>query len=218
VPTSFTVSLGDCIGSLARQSGFPDHTKIYDDGANATLKADRPNPNVLAEGDVVSVPDLVVKQAAAAADAKHGFKAKLPAALLRVVVQDDAGTAIAGKKYKLTVGAAVFEGKTAADGKIEHPIAPDAKAGTLELWFKEGAGIDGLKIDLELGSLEHESKDRACQARLLNLGFDCGGTGGTVDDATKAALRGFQKQASIPINGNLDAATRDKLRVLHEGA
>lgn len=218
MPTSHTIRLGDCIGSLAKQHGFSDHKKIHDDPANAALKTSRPNPNVLAEGDVVSVPDREPKEEEKPAGAEHKFKVKLPAALVRIVVQDDAGAALADRKYKLTVGAATFEGKTPADGKIEHPIEADATAGTLELWLKEGDGIEGLKVDLELGSLEHESKDRACQARLLNLGFECGGTGGTLDDATKDALRGFQKKNSLTVNGNLDAATRDKLRTAHEGA
>lgn len=218
MPTTHTVRLGDCMGSLAKQYGFGDHKTIYDDGANATLKGNRPNPNVLAENDTVSVPDREVGEMEKPAGAQHKFKLKVPSTLLRIVVQDDAGTAVADKKYKLTVGAAVFEGKTASDGKIEHPIEADAKSGTLELWIKEGAGIDGLSFPLEIGSLEHESKDRACQARLLNLSFECGGTGGTLDDPTKDAIRGFQKKNSLTVNGNLDAATRDKLRVLHEGA
>ncbi len=218
MPTTHTVRLGDCIGSLAKQYGFGDPKTILDDGANATLKTQRPNPNVLAENDAVSIPDREVGELEKPAGAQHRFKLKVPSTLLRIVVQDDAATALADKKYKLTVGAAVFEGKTPADGKIEHPIEADAKTGTLELWLKEGDGIEGFSFPLELGSLEHESKDRACQARLLNLAFECGGTGGALDDATKDALRGFQKANGLTVNGTFDAPTRDKLRILHEGA
>lgn len=218
MPTSHTISLGECIGSLSKTAGFADYRKIHDDPANAKLKTDRPNPNVLAEGDLVSIPDRELKEVGGATETKHRFKVNRLATLVRIVVQDDAGTALTGKKYKLTLGSATFEGTTPSDGKIEHPIADDAKAGTLELWLKEGDGIEGLRFDLELGALEHESKDRACQARLLNLSFDCGGTGGTIDDATKDALRGFQKKNGLTVNGTLDAATRAKLRILHEGA
>ncbi|MBK8254162.1 MAG: peptidoglycan-binding protein [Polyangiaceae bacterium] len=218
MPSTQTARLGDCVGSLAKQNGFADYKKIYDDPANATLKTNRKNPNVLAEGDSVTVPDRELKEVDADAGKSHKFKVKVLETLLRIVVQDDAAAAIADKKYKLTVGTATFEGKTPADGKIEHPIEGDAKTGTLELWLKEGDGIEGFKFDLELGSLEHESKDRACQARLINLGFDTGSTSGTLDDATKDAIRGFQKKNSITVNGNLDNATRDKLRTLHEGA
>jgi len=218
MPISHTVRLGDCIGSLVKQYGLADYKTIYDDAGNATLKTSRKNPNVLAEGDVVSVPDRTLKEVEVAAGAKYTFEVKQLETLVRIVVQDDTGTALGDKKYKLSVGAATFEGLTPADGKIEHPIEADAKVGTLELWLKEGAGIDGLKLNLELGSLEHESEDRACQARLINLGFDCGGTSGTIDDTTRDALRGFQKQNSMTVTGNVDAVTRDKLRASHEGA
>lgn len=219
MPTSHTVQLGDCFGSLAKRYGFGDHKAIYDDGANSALKTSRPNPNVLVENDVVSIPDRVLKEETVATEAQHKFQVKTPKTLLRLVLEDDDGAAIADKKYKLTIdGTTVFEGKTAADGKVEHPIEADAKKAALELWLKEDAGIDGYLFDLDLGALEHESSTRACQARLINLGYDCGGTGGTVDDATKDALRGFQKKNALTENGTLDAATKDKLRVKHEGA
>ena len=218
MPKSYDVKLGDCIASLSFENGFGDHALIYDDPANADLKRARPNPDVLAEGDVVSIPDLKVKEEEVPLDKTHVFKVKVVETLLRVVATDDGGNAVAGKKYKLTVGAAVFEGSTPGDGKIEHPIAPGARAGTLELWLQEGDGIDGYLFPLEIGSLEHESKDRACQARLLNLGFECGGVGGTVDAHTQEALHGFQKKNGLAVNGTLDATTRAKLRVAHEGA
>jgi hypothetical protein len=218
MPTPHTAALGDCFGSLAKRYGFADYKQIYDDGANAALKQKRPNPNELVEGDAVSIPDRIVKELAADAGAMHKYKLKVPTTLLRIVVQDDAGAAIADKKYKLTVGALVCEGKTPADGKIEHSIETDAASGTLELWLKDEPGIEGFLFDLQLGSLEHESKDRACQARLMNLGFECGSLGGTLDDPTKDALRGFQKKNTLTENGTFDAPTRSKLREKHEGA
>jgi hypothetical protein len=216
--TSHTVRLGDCIGSLASHYGFPVYKTIYDDGANAALKGQRPNPNVLVEGDIVSIPDKAVKEVPASTGRLHKFKVAALNTLLRIVVQDDQGAAIGSKKYKLTVGGKAFEGRTAADGKIEHPIEAEAAGATLELWLKEGAGLDGFLFDLQLGSLEHESKDRACQARLMNLAFECGSLNGTLDDATRDAIRGFQKKSAIAENGTLDAATRNKLREKHEGA
>lgn len=218
MPTSHTAQLGDCIGSLSKLYGFATHKTIYNDGANAALKGHRPNPNVLAEGDVLSIPDKVPKDVQAAAGTVQKFKVDVLETLLRIVVQDDQGTALGAKKYKLTVGAQAFEGKTLPDGKIEHPIEADDTAATLELWLKVEPGIDGLLFHLELGSLEHESKDRACKARLMNLAFECGSLTGTLDDATRDAIRGFQKKNSITVNGTLDAATRNMLRQNHEGA
>jgi hypothetical protein len=219
MPTSHTVQLGECMGSLAKRHGFSDHKALYDDGANATLKSDRPNPNVLAEGDVVTIPDKAEKKQSVATGAQHKFTLKRLKTLLRIVMQDEAGTALASKKYRLTIdGGEPLEGATAGDGKIEHPIDAAARSAELELWLKEGEGIDGYLFRLELGSLEHESSTRGCQARLINLGFDCGGMGGTLDAPTHDALRGFQKKNGLTENGNLDAPTRTKLRQLHEGA
>jgi N-acetylmuramoyl-L-alanine amidase len=217
MPKLHTIALGECIGSLTRDARFGDYKRIHDDGANSRLKTARPNPNVLAEGDAVSIPDPNPKEVDKAADARHIFKIKMQTALLRIVVQDETDTAISGKKYRLTVEGKTFEGKTPADGKIEHPINGIERTGTLELWLSDDAGIDPLVFPLEVGSLEHESKDRACQARLLNLGFDCGGTGGRIDDQTRDALRGFQAKNGMAVNGVLDAAVRNKLRAAHEG-
>lgn len=213
-----TVQPGDCMGSLAKRNGFGDYRALYDHGPNATLKSNRPNPNVLAEGDVVTIPDRASRRAEVAAGAEHRFVLKRLKTVLRIVVQDEAGTALSGKTYRLTVdGGEPFEGSTPGDGKIEHPIQADARTAELELWLKEGEGLDGFLFRVDLGSLEHESSNRGCQVRLLNLGFDCGGTGGTVDDRTQDALRGFQKKNGLTESGNLDAATRTKLRQLHEG-
>src|SRR5690349_11689166 len=109
MPTSHTVRLGDCMGSLAKFYGFADYRSLYDDGANATLKGQRPNANELVEGDVVSIPDRAKKEIDFAAGSTRKFKLKAPPTLLRIVVQDDQGTAFGDKKYKLTVGAQVFE-------------------------------------------------------------------------------------------------------------
>lgn len=219
MPTTHTVQLGECMGSLAKRYGFSDYKALYDHGSNATLKSQRPNPNVLAEGDTVTIPDKTAKTQSVATGAQHKFVLKRLKTLLRIVVRDDAGTALSGKKYRLTIdGGEPLEGTTAGDGKIEHPMGADARRAELELWLKEGEGIDGYLFRLELGALEHESSTRGCQARLINLGFDCGGMGGTVDDPTRDALRGFQKKNGLTESGNLDAATRTKLRQLHEGA
>src|SRR4051812_30971694 len=198
-----TVQLGDCIASLSDANGFGDYKTVYDDGANAALKASRPNANVLAAGDTVVIPEVVPKAIPLPTGKTHTLVVAKITTVLRIVIQDHKGTALAGLPYELKVGASSFAGNTPADGKIEHPVPPGAKAGTLQLWKKQEPGIDGYLFPLELGSLEHESVDRACQARLLNLGFDCGGTGGAVDARTHEALRGFQKGAGLPENGNL---------------
>jgi hypothetical protein len=218
MPKTLSVKLGDCIASVCRENGIADYARVYGDGANAALKAKRPNPNALAEGDEVVVPDPTPKSISVATGKVHRFTIATVKITLKISVVDQAGAGVGGLKYELAVGKVTQKGTTGGDGLIEHPISAADRAGTLRLWRKDDAGIDGYLIPLEIGSLEHESVDRACQARLLNLGFDCGGVTGTIDAPTHDALRGFQKKAGIPVNGRLDTSTRDKLRAAHEGA
>lgn len=215
---SHTVSKGDCMLSIARQYKFCDYKSIYDDSSNAELKKKRKNPNVLARDDVVSIPDKKPKEFSAATKKTHSFTVKKLEAKLIIMLEDDSGSGLGGKKCKLTVdGKKVFEGKTPGSGKLEADIEPDAKRGELLLWLSEETGIDGYRFRLDLGALEHESTVRGAQARLVNLGYNCTVTG-TLDDATKDAVRGFQKSKGLTVNGNLDKATTDKLRIAHDGA
>jgi N-acetylmuramoyl-L-alanine amidase len=218
MPKKQTTKLGDCMASLAQQNGFSDYKRIYDDAANAALKAKRPNPNVLAEGDEVTIPDPDPIVETKPTGDVHKIKVPKVDTLLRISVVDEKGAGLGTLQYELKVGADTFSGTVPADGKIEHPVSAVETAGTLALWIKREPGIDGYLIPLEIGSLEHESVNRACQARLLNLGFDCGPPTGTVEAHTREALRGFQKATSITVNGKLEAPARTQLRKSHEGA
>lgn len=222
MPVNHSVIEGECISSIARNASFRDYKLIYDHGDNAQLKTDRPNPNVLAIGDVVKIPDLERgKEVDGATSQRHRFRitGKKLETLLRVVVQDHEGTALSGKRYSLVIdGGEPLEGSTGGDGKIEHDIEADASRGELTLWLQEAEGIDGYLFPIVLGALHHESNDAAAKTRLINLGYDCGGDSATIDEATHTAVRGFQKDKTLTVNGNLDDATKTRLRELHEGA
>jgi N-acetylmuramoyl-L-alanine amidase len=220
MPTNHTVTSGECVSSIAKRGGFQDPRKVYNDGANDALRSARPNLNVLKPGDVVVVPDRQRDPFTVAVDRHHTFTLATKKTLLRVILQDDTGAALSGKRYALAVSgvAAPFEGSTAGDGKIEHPIPADATSGTLTFWLESADhDKDGYIVPLEIGHLIPVEELSGAQARLLNLAFDCGGTGGTLDDATQAALRGFQRAAGITVNGTSDVGTQTQLRQRNEG-
>ena len=52
---------------------------------------------------------------------------------------------------------------------------------------------------------------RAAQARLTYLGFNPKGIDGLHGNGTTAALRAFQASRSIPVTGQLDSDTAEKL-------
>ena len=51
------VKQGECLSSLAARFGFLNWKQLYDHPANAKLRQKRPNPNILAPGDEVAVPE-----------------------------------------------------------------------------------------------------------------------------------------------------------------
>ncbi len=219
MPKSHAVAAGDCIASIAQANGFADYKRIFDDDANRALRQERPNPNVLSEGDVVVIPDPLPKTVTLEAGTTHEFVLAGVKTLVRLDLFDDRGEALSGWDYELTVGNRTYADTIPLSGRIEHPLSATETTGTLHLWFKKEEGIDGYLLPLEIGSLEHESADRACAARLANLGFGDGAAASDGDshEALDAAVRAFQKKMGLAVTGKLDSATREQLRIAHEG-
>ena len=61
MPTKHSIKSGDSVSSLAQSYGLFEQT-IWQHSDNATLKALRPNMNILAPGDEVVIPDLEAKK------------------------------------------------------------------------------------------------------------------------------------------------------------
>ena len=132
----YKVKQGDHLAKIAREHGLVDYKTIWDHPQNKQLKDKRKNPNVLAPGDVLFVPELTSKHVAAATDKKHVYKVKTGMGMLRLVLEDLYGNPVANAKCQLTVENKVFEVVSGADGKIEQKIP--ATAQNAELVVKEG--------------------------------------------------------------------------------
>jgi len=133
-----TVKDGDCMVSLADSLGMQEYHTLYDDGVNAALKHNRPNPNQLLIGDTVNDPPAKGKVHPKPVDKTHVFvlKAKTPPKL-RIVLVDAEGKPLAGKAWKLTAPKA-GNGKTKKDGLIEITDFPfQDKAGALEVTWQQ---------------------------------------------------------------------------------
>jgi N-acetylmuramoyl-L-alanine amidase len=65
---------------------------------------------------------------------------------------------------------------------------------------------------LAIGALDPLQELSGIQARLNNLGFNCGASDGLAGPATTRALRQFQQKHNLQVSGEPDEATRDKLK------
>ena len=211
---SHTIKKGECLSSLSAQYGFHDPDVLYSHPANASLKAKRDNPNLLCPGDTVTIPDKTEKKVERPDGNKHQFKAKGLRTHLRFLVEDVDGIALAGKKYKLEVGTEFFEGTTAGDGLIEHPVLATETNGKLTVWLDD-TKTSALIWPLEIGALEPHKVTSGIQARLNNLGFNSGKVDGIVGPRTKAAVKAFKKKNGLANNDVIDDATKNKLKEVY---
>jgi hypothetical protein len=133
--------------------------------------------------------------------------------LLSLALTDDDGDPLKNHPYTL-----VFEGG-------EEPGETDDK-GWLNEVLPSGLETADLHIDDEVFELQLDDLDdldddddqnqlRACQARLVNLGYEPGPIDGLYGPKTKAGLLEFQEDEKLKKSGKLDDATREALLNRH---
>jgi hypothetical protein len=203
----YSVQPGDCMSSIAFERGF-FWQKLWNLGANASLKAARKNPNVLMTGDVVHIPDLTIKQVPCATDKQHQFVRKGVPEKLRMKLLDINRKPRANLAYNIVIDGSPRSGKTNGNGELTESIPPNAKVGKIMIGKSE-------VINLNLGYLNPVSDLTGVKARLANLGFYKGPIDTNLDDATKSALSAFQTKQGLPVTGAADDATKSQLQQLH---
>lgn len=202
------VKQGETLLGLAVKNGLESWQDILDRPENAELKKKRSDPGILKAGDRVFIPNRQMGHEPAAVDAKHTFKIGPPKAWLRLAIKDAAGDALADRKYELAVAGKTLAGKLPADGVIEQAVPVDATEGRLTVWMDETVTQ---VWDLRIGHMDPADEVSGVQARLNNLGFDCGDPDGVLDDDTKNAVRAFQLLTGLEVTGEIDDALREKL-------
>ena len=113
------VQQGECLSNLAARYGLEGWEQLHNHDANAALKKKRPNPNVLAPGDEVAVPDRgPTKSVSVTTDRVHTFELKIPKVKLRIALVDRSGKPYEGKRFVVNVDAREIKGRTKAGGLV----------------------------------------------------------------------------------------------------
>lgn len=203
------VRQGDCISSIALENGHFWET-IWNHSANAQLREQRGDPNVLLPGDRVFVPAKQTKEESCQTDQTHRFRRRGEPTKLRLRLLSDSGRPRARETYRLIVdGRHRHDGQTDADGRIEHFIAGNSASAKLYV------GPENQEYQLLLGHVDPVSEISGVQARLRNLGYNPGEIDGRMGPETRAALEQFQTDRDIQVTGRPDQATRDALEQAH---
>ena len=218
----YEVEAGDCMSSIAYAHGFFWQT-LWDLPANASLKNQRKNPNVLMAGDIVHIPDLTVKQESGAPEQQHKFLLKGVPEKLNITLLDASHKPRPNLDYLIVIEGHARKGKTDSNGRITESIPPNATNG--KLTFAAPQPVDGTGkpvgkpknqvMILQLGQLNPLSEVSGLKARLANLGFYKGPVDENLDAATKQAINVFQKKKGLPATGVADDATKAQLQKAH---
>lgn len=123
------VEPGDTISSIAALYGFSDwEARVYNAPENAQLKLARPNPNTLAPGDEVFVPELQEKLEARPTDAWHDFHVPNSKRFVRLKLRNADDTPLKHEPYRIEAkggfrGTFVQQGEaTSEEGIIEERV------------------------------------------------------------------------------------------------
>ncbi|MGH1340341.1 MAG: peptidoglycan-binding protein [Nannocystales bacterium] len=212
MPVRHTVVAGETLAVLAERHGFARGADLYEHPDNASLRERRENPDVLAPGDEVVIPDPAVGLAEVRVDARHRFRVQRPRQQLRLAPRGCDGQPLDGWQYVLTAGAERFEGTV--DGPIVHPVAFGVEEARLELHPDDDTQTP-LRWDLRVGHLDPAETVEGQQARLNNLGFSCGPADGDAGPRTQRGIRDFQAAHGLDVDGNCTEAVRDRLREVY---
>lgn len=203
------VAQGESVGSLAAEVGHLPET-VWDAPENKSLKDERKEMEILRPGDRLFLPAVKAKTFDVPTGSEKKFKVKRPPARLKIQVVQE-GQPRANTPFVLIVDGVATPGDTDGQGMVDLPISPRAGQATLVVGEEE----DQTVYELSLRGLDPISEVSGVQGRLANLGYDVGEPDGELGPRTSAALAAFQQDEGLTPNGQLDDATRDRLKQRH---
>jgi Putative peptidoglycan binding domain/LysM domain len=209
IPTEYEIVQGDTVVGLAFRYGLLPNN-IWDHPANSELKELRKDMNVLMPGDVLVIPDKEIKEVPRPVDQTHEFVRKGMVALYRLQVFDFEEPR-AGQDYTLSIDDSnTLQGTTDKSGTLEQYVPANARKGVLVI------GEDQAELTIHFGYLDPLNETTGLQKRLINLGFLAGEPNGQLDDETVEALKTFQARFGVPVTGEPDDSTLEKLKGMHD--
>lgn len=206
---SYTIQQGDHLSGIAEQFGFANHETIWNDPNNATLKTKRGNAHVLYPGDTLFIPDQRKKTVAVPTTKVHRFQITAKPLELRIVLKDFDNQPIAGAQCVLEIDGASYNLTSDKTGLVRTRIPKTAKNGILRV-----PSLD-LEIPCQVGHLDPIEEDSGWRARLTHLGYLQATADDNAKDRLRPAIEEFQCDYKLKVTGELDAATRAKLKEAH---
>lgn len=212
---TYIVKNGESLAEIIYRHGFSSWRTVYENPSNSKLRQKRQNPNVLASGDKIVLPDKRIKHVNVITETRRRFLSKQTKCIVRIYIKDSKDRAHGNKMYRLNIEGIIFSGKSDSSGLIQHLISPNAKQATLEIWFNSSTSYPSVTWKFEIGSLDPSEDIKGMQGRLMNLGYFSGFIDGELTPETKLALLRYQADHGLTPHGSDDATTRMNILQRH---
>jgi hypothetical protein len=213
MPTDHIVEDGEYLGSIAEKYGFSSYLPMWQHPQNATLKAQRKNPNTLMPGDVVHVPDKEIKEYSGQTEKRHQFIKQQPVLTLRIVARGLDDEPIPNASCMLVVEDQSYNLTTDSKGLVEQTIPPSAHQGMLII--KGETAATDLQIQIHIGYLHPLEEMTGVQGRLNNLGYNAGEVGNGDTTRLKSAVKEFQGEHGMTPDGDWGPPLQAKLKEVY---
>jgi hypothetical protein len=207
------VQEGEHLAMLAAQAGFAELKPLLDDPHNQAIAARR-HPNILEPDETVFVPDRRPKTESVATGASHALTVRRLKAELRLKL-----AGFLGAKLDVARAEARIDGGSATpvtvgdDGAATVPIQPRSREVRLSVELKDEEAR-AIEWTCRAGARRAEHEPGAL-ARLRNLGYYRVVEADRDPRERRSAIEEFQHEHQLPLSGELDAATIQKLIDVH---
>jgi len=205
------VQQGEYLALIAKNYGVSSWRTIYNHPDNAAFKEKRPEPDLVYPGDKIVIPEIECRVEQCEVESKHTFKRVSDTFQLHVRIEDYAGVAISNTKYTLEFRNTKLEGTTSDAGVIDRPIPLGINRVGIFIWEDAKASTPMLTWSLDVGDLDPIERISGVQARLANMCINCGRIDGVMGPKTCAAVKIFQKQNDLVVDGIVGPKTNKKL-------
>jgi hypothetical protein len=203
----YIVRQGDTLTKLAYLRGFAAAT-VWAEAKNDDVRKLRPDMDLLSPGDIVYLPESKKEGLPIQKGTTNRYIAKVPKVTVHLVLQDDAGTPLAGEPYEIRGLGDLVTGTVPDDGAVSFDARVTAREATLVLTRR------GLVFPVRVGDLDPVEEPSGVRMRLAHLGY-LRSPGEDDPCALVTALSAFQRAQKLEVTGALDDVTRDALKSAH---
>ncbi len=197
-----TVEQGENLVLIAKKHKISDWREIYNHPENASFREKRPNPNILMPGDEIYIPDVAPKTMNIRTGVMHTFVVKKQKQFVQLKLLAPTGKPLQEAKVEFTANGTNQTVFTDRSGQLEIEIE-SAEHGDIPLAVFTSSDSEeaDYQYTLQPGYLDPPETLSGLQARLNNLGFQCGVVDGILGEKTKAGIKQFQRYKMLSVDG-----------------